>query len=90
MAFIDVAHAASGAEGIIDKISANVVSPIIWVLFAAAFVYFIWGVLMYVKNADSEDARTKGRWHIFWGVIGMAIMFGAKALVYIIRDTVGN
>ncbi len=75
---------------ILDGINQYVVNPIIILLFACAFIYFLWGVFLYIKNAASEDDRATGKRHIVYGVIGMAIMFGAKAIVAIISSVVGG
>lgn len=67
---------------------ANVVlNPLLKLLFAAALLYFIWGVFQYLLNADSDSGRSTGRQHILWGIIGMAIMAGAFGILEIASRT---
>jgi uncharacterized membrane protein YidH (DUF202 family) len=71
-----------------SNVQANILNPAIAVLFSLAFLYFMWGLFKFIKNADSSDERETGRRHIIWGVAGMAIMIGAYAIVQIIQSTV--
>ncbi len=71
----------------------SIVSPLIWLLFTVAFVYFLWGVVRYIANGENEEERSKGTQHMLWGVIGLAIMlsaFGIAAFVYNSVATLGD
>ena len=76
-----------------NKLLANVkdqiVTPVIWLLFALAIVYFVWGVVIFIKNADNAEKRQEGYMHMIWGVIGAFIMLSAKGLINIILATFG-
>lgn len=74
---------------LVNKLAEVIVNPLIKLAFAIAFIVFLWGVFQYVKGADSEDARATGVKHMTWGIIGLAIMFAAKAIVVLIGATVG-
>lgn len=91
-----IAHAqtASGphityAMSFMQKVKVAILYPLISLLFGVAFFYFLWGVFQMVANATSEEARTKGRKHIFFGVIGMLVMLSAFAILRIASQTVG-
>jgi hypothetical protein len=43
-----------------------------------------------VTNAQDESVRSKGRWHIFGGVIGMVIMLSAWGIIHLIANTVNS
>ena len=58
------------------------------VLIALGVVYFIWGVVMYMI-ANGEEAKTKGRDSIIYGLIGLAVIVSLWGLVYIIVNTFG-
>ena len=73
----------------IKNINTFIVNPIIGFVFALAFVFFLWGIVEYFWNPDSESARTKGRLHMIWGIIGMFIMFAVFAIMRIIANTLG-
>lgn len=74
---------------IVTRIITLVVNPLIYVLFGAAVLYFLWGVLQFVRKADDSEARAHGAQHIIWGVIGLAIMMSAFGIVRLVINTVG-
>ncbi len=73
-----------------SNLTSEIVYPLLSVLFALALVIFLWGTFKYVKHADNEEERETGKRHMIWGVVGMAIMFSAPAIVEIIRGVVNN
>lgn len=72
---------------IIQKFAEIIVNPAIMILFALAFVIFLFGVVQYIRSSNSAEGTTKGRDHIIWGLIGMAIMVSAFAIIRIIIGT---
>lgn len=67
---------------------ANVIlNPLIRLMFAAAVIYFLYGVFVYIKNADSESDRAKGSQHILWGLVGIVIMMGVYGILEIFTNT---
>jgi len=81
--------AATAATTLLQRINTLIVNPIIILLFSIALVVFIWGVVLYIKDADNTEAREKGAKHIFWGIVGMAIMVMAFSIIKIVANTVG-
>lgn len=72
---------------LVNNISAYILNPLIFLMFAVATLVFLWGVQVFVSEADNPEARQKGTRHMIWGILGMAIMVGAKVLVNIIQGT---
>jgi len=68
----------------IQKFADIIVNPAIVLLFAIAFVVFLWGVAQYIRNSSNKDSNTTGRDHILWGLIGMAIMVSAFSIIKIV------
>ena len=58
------------------------------ILVSLGVIYFIWGVVQYVIN-DEEEAKTKGRDRIIYGLIGLAVIIGMWGLVNILLQTFG-
>jgi len=77
-------------ESFIQSISFLVLNPIISILFGAAFIVFLWGIIEYFWQSESEEARTRGGKHVTWGLIGMFVMFAAFVIVRIIATTIGS
>ena len=86
--FVPVAYASSVDE-FIRQVNDVVLNPVIKLLFAVAFIMFFWGVVEFIRNADSDDGRSKGKQHMLWGIIGLFIMFSVWGLMQLIVDTLG-
>lgn len=58
------------------------VNPAIYVLSAFAFVWFLYGVFIFILNKSRGDteAVNKGKRHMIWGVIGLIIIFSAASI----------
>ena len=63
----------------------NIVVPI---LITLAVIYFVWGVITYVI-ADDEEAKSKGRDRIIFGLIGLAVIIAVWGLVFLLTRTFG-
>jgi len=85
---VEITDPPANATDLVNRISTFVLNPIIYVLFAAAFVVFIWGLVQFVANLDNEEARSTGGKHMLWGIIGMAIMAGVGGIMNIIQNTI--
>jgi hypothetical protein len=76
----------SGTTGVIGALN-TVVVPVI---FALAFAVFVWGIVKYFfLHGDNESQREEGRSFIFWGLIGLVILFSVWGLVNILLSTLG-
>ena len=80
----------SAYQQFIQNVQREIISPLITLVGLAAFIFFVWGVVEFIRNADNEEARTKGQRHMLWGLIGMVVLFGANAIVALIAATVGS
>lgn len=74
---------------LLERINDAILNPFITLLFAVAFVVFLWGVFEFIRGADNEDARKKGGKNIQWGIIGMVIMFAVYGIIRVILSTFG-
>ncbi len=68
-----------------------IVEPLITLLALAAFLVFLWGVVDFIRaGATGEEKKDDGKRHMFWGLVGLAIIFSANALISLIAATVGR
>lgn len=74
---------------LLESIKEHILNPIITLLFAAALLYFLWGVFQMIRGGDSEDARALGREHMIWGVVGLFIMVAVYGILNIVCNTIG-
>jgi len=73
-AYAQVAYAAYTYHDFIRNVINVLLKPMVNILFLAAVLFFIWGVIEYIAGGDSETAHTTGRNHMLWGLVGLAIM----------------
>ena len=77
-------------ETLLPEIWGLILQPLILLLFGIAFVYFLWGVFEFIRDAGSNTGREKGKQHIIWGIIGMVIMLSVFGIVKVVANTLGN
>ncbi len=58
------------------------------ILIAITVVYFLIGVMKFVKSAGDQKARDEGKKTIFYGLIGLAVMLSVWGLVAIIAKSI--
>jgi len=78
------------ALDLINRIGTYIINPMIYVLFSAAFIVFVWGLLQFVANLDNEEMRSTGIKHMIWGIVGMAVMAGVNGILAIICNVIGE
>jgi TRAP-type C4-dicarboxylate transport system permease small subunit len=72
-------------DAFLTKVNAQIIVPFVTLLVLAAFTIFIWGVVEYIRNADNDEKRSLGTQHIVWGLVGLTIIFGANAIIAILK-----
>lgn len=61
---------------------------VIPLLYALAFLFFIYGIFRFFFSA-SEEAREAGKKHAFWGVIGLVVLFGVWGIIKLMLSVIG-
>lgn len=79
----------SGAAQFVARMNEVIINPLIFLLFALAVLYLLFGLFVFVANASNEDAREKGKRHMMYAVVGLFIMLGATAIIRILLNTFG-
>jgi small-conductance mechanosensitive channel len=51
----------------------------------ASFIFLLWGGIQWITAGGDKDALDKARKRITQALIGLAIVFSAYALIYIVR-----
>lgn len=74
---------------LLNRINEVILNPIIYLLFAVALLVFLWGIFQMINGAASDEARSKGRQNIMWGIIGMLIMVSVYGILNIVLNTFG-
>jgi hypothetical protein len=82
-----VCDAFGGASRVICSVN-QVLKGALPLLISLGVIYFVWGVVQYFIG-DSEEAKTKGRDRIIYGIIGLAVIISIWGLVTLVTDTLG-
>ncbi|MES2470723.1 MAG: hypothetical protein V4526_00615 [Patescibacteria group bacterium] len=77
-------------DALLAKLSQYIIAPLVTLLFGAAVLVFLWGMLQLIMHADDPEGRTTGQKHILWGVIGMAIMASVYGIIRFVANTIGT
>lgn len=78
------------ASTVMSKFVAYVVNPLILIIFAAGFFWFIFGItrmLWYIEEGGGGQKFEEGKSHMWWGLIGMLVMVSVSGLIMIISNT---
>ncbi|MBI3631949.1 MAG: hypothetical protein HY225_00675 [Candidatus Vogelbacteria bacterium] len=74
--------------GVIDNITTQIFNPIIGILFGVSFLVFLYGVVEFIQGSSNEKEIEKGKQHIIFGILGLAIIVGVNGLITLIGNTV--
>lgn len=66
----------------------DLLNKIVPLLIMIGVVYFIWGVVQFFI-ANGEEAKTKGKDHVIYGLIGFAVIISLWGLVNIVTNFIG-
>jgi len=71
------------------RVNEYILNPIIFLVFGIAFLIFFYGIFQFIRSETADSGREEGKKKIFYGLIGMFIMFSAYGLIRLILDTFG-
>ena len=80
---------ASAISDLMGRVNQAILGPIMQLLFALAFIYFLYGVAVYFINPLDTDKRAEGKQHVMWGLIGLFIMFSVYGIIRLVLGTFG-
>lgn len=74
---------------LLDNIKTQIVNPLIMGLFGLALLYFLWGLVEFLRNKDNASGKRKELYDkMIYGVVGMTIMASVFGIMQIISDTI--
>ena len=76
------------AYGLINRFTDQIINPLITLVFAIAFLYFLWGVYKFFI-LDPDHVKEEGKNHMLYGIIGMVIMLSVYSLIHFLAGTFG-
>lgn len=76
-------------RAVMGKIVESIIDPLVLLIFSAGIFLFTWGLVVFLTNLESSEARQKGVQHMIWGILGVFIMATVFGVINIITDTFG-
>ncbi len=75
----------------LNKITQEIVNPLIVLVFALAVVVFGWGVVLYLSGTQGSDERVeKAKKIMWWGLVGMFVLVSIWGMVFLLCDFAGT
>ena len=71
------------------KVNNLILNPLIALAFALAFVYFVYGVVRFLRLESGDKSREEAKNAIMWGIVGMVIMFSVYGIIRFVLATFG-
>lgn len=73
-------------EEVVNTLKTTILKPIENILIVAGTLLFLWGVVEFIAGASNEDKRTQGKRHMIWGIMGLAIILGARGIIKVLEN----
>ena len=74
---------------LIVNINNAIVNPLILLMIAAATVYFLWGLAVFIANGEDTAERAEGKKRIVYGLIGLFVMVSVFGILRLVLNTFG-
>jgi len=59
----------------------SLASKLVLIIVSLAFIFFLWGVAIFILNAGDDKKREEGKKKMFWGAIALTVMVGVWGIV---------
>jgi len=76
-------------EAFLCKVVDAIINPLILLTSAAAFILFLYGLVRFIQTASEGGDTKEGKSHMIWGIVGLAIIFGAYGIINFVIGTFG-
>jgi prolipoprotein diacylglyceryltransferase len=67
----------------------DIVQLLIPIAFAAAVIFFFWGLAKFILHSSSDDAKDEGKRLMIWGVVAIFIMASIWGIVAYMNSALG-
>jgi hypothetical protein len=81
--------AALDPDTVLQGIVTEIFNPLYRAAVAISFVYFLYGVVKYMHDMRNPQDKNTGKQHLFWGMIGLFIIFSVGGLLNLFSSMFG-
>ena len=75
-----------------DQLFQNIITaffqPLLQLATAIAFLYFLYGGVVFLMGVNDSEKREKGKRHLFWGVVGLFIIISVGGILRLLNGAV--
>ena len=77
-----------GLKGLLERVK-ELVGLALPIAIALAVLFFIWGLVIFIKNSGESEAQAEGKTKMLWGIIALFVIVSIWGIVGFIGYTVG-
>ena len=77
-------------ETLFQNIIMGFVNPLYQLVVVCTFLYFLYGAAKFVYDINVPDKKNTGKSHLFWGLIGLFIVFSVGGIIPFINNIFGG
>lgn len=77
-------------EQVFQRVVTEVFSPLYGLVAACAFVYFLYGGVMFIVNMNDPEKKNTGKSHLIWGTVGLFIIFSVGGILQLFNNVLGG
>ena len=77
-------------EAILEKIVSEFLSPMYKAVVAFAFLYFLYGVVMFIININDPEKKNLGKSHMLYGLLGLFILFSIGGILEVLNNVLSG
>jgi hypothetical protein len=74
----------SDLQGLAEYLAEFAKTSVLWLIFALAVIFFLWNILMMLKNPDKIKER---KFYILWGLVALTVMFTIYSIIGLFAET---
>jgi hypothetical protein len=73
----------------LNRLSEVILNPLILLAFSLAFLYFVYGIVKFLRLDAGDKTRKEAQDAILYGIIGMVIMFSVYGIIKFVLSVFG-
>ena len=77
-------------EQVLGRIITEIVSPLYQLAVACAFVYFLYGGVVFILNMNDPEKMVTGKRHLIYGTIGLFIILSVGGILELFNSVLGG
>lgn len=77
-------------ETLFRNVVTGFVQPLYQLAVVAAFLYFLYGAAKFIYDMNDPDKKNDGKSHLFWGLIGLFIVFSVGGIIPLFNSIFGG